>query len=111
MECSPDDALNLLNSWREQETVLNLWLASPTGWAFRAVAIGTVEVILPDAIHVAFVSEGGIMVDITKATYKYSDAREALPELKNVIDKDIVCTLLITTPECRFALGEMRREL
>jgi hypothetical protein len=49
-----------------------------------------------------------MMVDITNATFDYSDAREALPELRNVIDCDIVCTLLVKTPECRFALGEMR---
>src|SRR5437868_15293254 len=108
MECSPDDALSLLNSWREQQTTLSLWLAPPDGWAFRVVAVGRVEMVTREVIRLSLVSVGAMMVDTTNATFDYSDAREALPELRDLIDRDIVCTLLITTPECRFALGEMR---
>ena len=110
MECSRQDALNLLESWWEQESLLNLWLAPPDGWAFRVVAIGRVEMFTPEVIRLALFSSSSaaMMVDITNAVFDYSDAREASPELKDVIERDVVCTLRITTPECRFALGEMR---
>ena len=110
MECSADDALNLLESWLDQETVLHVWLAPSDGWSFRVVDFGRVEMFTPEIIRLALVSGGAMMVDPTNATFEYWDAREAPPHLKDVIDRDIVCTLQVTTPEFRFALGEMREQ-
>lgn len=108
MECSREDALNLLESWLDQSLVLHLWLAPPDGWGFRVVDFGRVEMFTPEVIRLSLVNGGAMMVDVTNATFDYSDAREAPPALKDVLDRDIVCTLEITAPTCRFALGELR---
>jgi hypothetical protein len=108
MQCSPDDALNLLESWVDQETVQQLWLAPREGWAFRVVDFGRVEMFTADIIRLGLVSGGAMMVDLKNATFEYWDAREAPPHLRDVIDRDIVCTLQITTLEFRIALREMR---
>jgi hypothetical protein len=110
MECSPEDALSLLNSWHDQSTVLHLWLAPPDGWAYRVVTFGRVEAFTPQVIRLTLVSGGLMTVDLTQTKFDYSDAREALPALREAVDREIVCTLRMTTPECRFALGEPREQ-
>lgn len=111
MDCSPDIAISLLNSWRERSIVLNLFLAPSEQWPFKVAAAGRVHSVTSDALRVSLLVAGNILLDITNATYDYSDAREALPELREAINKDIVCTLKITTFNYLFALGEPRDQL
>lgn len=87
-----------------------MWLAPPDGWSYRVVTFGRVEKVTRETVHIPLVSGGVMMVNIISATFDYSDAREVLPELRDAVDRDIVCTLQITTPEFRFALGELREQ-
>jgi hypothetical protein len=111
MNCSPDIAISLLNSWRERSMVLNLFLAPSEHWPFKLAAGGQVESVTPETLRVRLLDAGTILLDITNATYDYSDAREALPELQEEINRDIVCTLQIRIPGYLFALGEPRYQL
>lgn len=108
MNCSPDIAVSLLNSWRERSIALNLFLAPFEQWPFKLAGGGRVESVTQDTLRVSLLVAGTIVLDITHATYDYSDAREALPELREEIDREIVCTLKIRIPGYLLALGEPR---
>src|ERR1044072_3318034 len=109
MECSRDIALSLLNSWQECSAMLNVFFAPTERWPFKAAAIGKVQEVTPETLSMSLVVAGEILLDISVATFDYSDAREEeSAELREEIAKDIVCTLQIKIPGYLLALGEMR---
>jgi hypothetical protein len=118
MYCSPEMGQSILNKWKDELAVLSVILVTPTFNFSGAVIVsdcpdGGVAFVLP-AVNtdsgeiLPFPAE--LLVSFAEASFEYAEPREAPFDIREGVERLLVCVLTIKSPTLVLTLSEMRNQ-